>query len=307
MIIRKFTALLALAGSVLIISGFVALLPEKPSAEQFVEVVQANETNFGIGFLLFLLGTLWTSIGVLLSDEEPRPVAGAEATTAAEASSGDMSATEVPVAADAPANVPADTPAPAIPPVAAETPVAAPPPAPAPIPVAAVVAPPASTPEPAPQPAPMPVFQPAPATVEAPQPAPVAAVADPASPPPAAYQILNLLQKEGRLIDFLMEDIEGVDDPDLGAAIRPIHEGLRRILQERLVVEPVLPGPEGEPVDLGEKVDTDAVKLVGNVPVSGPYKGVLIHRGWKLKECKLPELVSGWSGSVIAPAEVEIG
>lgn len=124
--------------------------------------------------------------------------------------------------------------------------------------------------------------------------------------PDAAFQILFLLQKEGRLLDFLSEDLSGVDDEGLGGAIRPIHESLRKILQDRLVIEPVLAEPEGEEVALGETVDPDRIKLTGNVPPKGPYRGVLVHRGWRLKSCKLPELVSGWTGDVIVPAEVEI-
>ena len=124
--------------------------------------------------------------------------------------------------------------------------------------------------------------------------------------PAAAYQILYLFQKEGRLLDFLMEDISGVDDDQLGGAIRPIHEGCRKILHERLKIEPVLQGPEGETVNVPEPHDPEEVKLTGNVPAKGPFSGTLVHRGWRLKECKLPELVSGWSGDVVAPAEVEI-
>ena len=124
--------------------------------------------------------------------------------------------------------------------------------------------------------------------------------------PDAAFQILFLLQKEGRLLDFLSEDLSEIDDAALGGAIRPIHESLKKILDDRLVVEPVLPNVEGDEVSLGETVDPDRIKLTGNVSPKGPYKGVLVHRGWKLKECKLPELVSGWTSDVIVPAEVEI-
>lgn len=140
-----------------------------------------------------------------------------------------------------------------------------------------------------------------------PEPAPVKIVAPPEpAVPPVAYQILALFQKEGRLLDFLMEDIAEVDDESLGGAIRPIHEGCRKILQDRLIIEPVLTDAEGETVNLGENVDPNSVKLTGNVAPSGPYSGVLVHRGWRMKECRLPSLVSGWTGDVIAPAEVEI-
>ncbi|PKL49487.1 MAG: hypothetical protein CVV42_05745 [Candidatus Riflebacteria bacterium HGW-Riflebacteria-2] len=123
--------------------------------------------------------------------------------------------------------------------------------------------------------------------------------------PPAAYQILYLFQKEGRLIDLLKEDVSDYDDETLGGAIRPIHEGCRKLLEDRLILEPVLNEEEGSEVTLDE-IDPEAIKLSGSVPASGPYTGELIHRGWRLKECNLPELVSGWKGNVIAPAEIEI-
>lgn len=123
--------------------------------------------------------------------------------------------------------------------------------------------------------------------------------------PPAAFQILYLLQKEGRLIDLLMEDITDFDDETLGGAIRPIHEGCKKLLQDRLIIEHVLNEEEGDEVTI-EKLDPETVKLSGNVPAEGPYTGELIHRGWRLKECHLPELVDGWSGNVVAPAEIEI-
>lgn len=123
--------------------------------------------------------------------------------------------------------------------------------------------------------------------------------------PPAAYQILYLFQKEGRLIDLLMEDVTEFDDETLGGAIRPIHEGCRKLLKERLIIEHVLDEEEGSEITLDE-VDPEAIKLSGNVPSKGPYTGELVHRGWRLKECHLPELVDGWTGNVVAPAEIEI-
>ena len=122
---------------------------------------------------------------------------------------------------------------------------------------------------------------------------------------PAAYQILYLLQKEGRLIDLLNEDVSEIDDESLGGAVRPVLEGCAKLLKDRLIVEPVLNDEEGSEVTVDE-ADPESIKLSGNVPESGPYKGELVHHGWRLKECKLPELVDGWRGNVIAPAEIEI-
>ena len=124
--------------------------------------------------------------------------------------------------------------------------------------------------------------------------------------PAVAYQILYMFQKEGRLIDLLMEDISELDDETLGGAIRPIHEGCSNLMRERLIVEPVMTGDEQSEVSIPGDYDREAIKLIGNVPPEGPFKGVLVHRGWRLKSCKLPELVDGWAGDVVAPAEVEI-
>ncbi|EKD80913.1 MAG: hypothetical protein ACD_39C02099G0004, partial [uncultured bacterium] len=88
--------------------------------------------------------------------------------------------------------------------------------------------------------------------------------------PPAAYQILYLFQKEGRLIDLLKEDVSGYDDETLGGAIRPIHEGCRKLLEDRLILEPVLNEEEGSEVTLDE-IDPESIKLSGSVPASGPY------------------------------------
>lgn len=123
--------------------------------------------------------------------------------------------------------------------------------------------------------------------------------------PPAAYQILYLLQKEGRLIDMLHENISDYDDETLGGAFRKLHEDLQELIKERFILEPVLNEEEGNTITL-DSIDPDSVKVSGKVPAEGPFTGELIHKGWRLKECKLPEMVDGWKGDVIAQAEIEI-
>lgn len=123
--------------------------------------------------------------------------------------------------------------------------------------------------------------------------------------PPAAYQILYLLQKEGRLIDMLHENIGDYDDETLGGAFRKLHEDLQELIKERFILEPVLNEEEGNTITL-DSIDPDSVKVSGKVPAEGPFTGELIHKGWRLKECKLPEMVDGWKGDVIAQAEIEI-
>src|SRR5271165_2556408 len=44
-----------------------------------------------------------------------------------------------------------------------------------------------------------------------------------------AVQMLGLLQRDGRLIDFLAEDVAAYPDAQLGAAVRSIHTSCRQV------------------------------------------------------------------------------
>jgi hypothetical protein len=146
----------------------------------------------------------------------------------------------------------------------------------------------------------------------APAPAPPAAPAAlPAIPPPAdgtsALQLLSLLQREGRLVDFLQQDIASFPDTDVGVAARVVHEGCRKALRAHATLEPVRTEDEGARVTLAAGFDADAVKLVGDVKGEPPYAGVLRHRGWRARRLELPSLVGDHDAHVLAPAEVELG
>src|SRR5262245_48893552 len=41
-------------------------------------------------------------------------------------------------------------------------------------------------------------------------------------------RVLAVLQRDGRLIDFLEEDIDAYPDAQIGAAVRDIHRGCRK-------------------------------------------------------------------------------
>ena len=140
--------------------------------------------------------------------------------------------------------------------------------------------------------------------------APPAAKPAPAvrTPQPAdgALQILGILQRDSRLIDFLMEDISAYSDDQVGAAVRDLHQQCRDSLTRYLHLGPVIDAVEGSPTKL-ETNDPSVVKLLGNVPVNGkPSGGLLRHKGWKADKIDLPPLAPGANASVIAPAEVEI-
>src|SRR5215469_8453644 len=46
-----------------------------------------------------------------------------------------------------------------------------------------------------------------------------------------AVQMLYLLQRDGRLVDFLEEDVSSYPDGQLGAAVRSIHTSCRQVLE----------------------------------------------------------------------------
>jgi hypothetical protein len=120
-------------------------------------------------------------------------------------------------------------------------------------------------------------------------------------------RVLAVLQRDGRLIDFLQEDIAGYSDAQIGAAVRDIHRGCRKALQEYLVIEPVLDAREEDHVTIAADFDPAAVRLIGNVHGSPPFHGVLKHHGWRARSEQLPALPSSAGVSdVLSPAEVEI-
>lgn len=123
--------------------------------------------------------------------------------------------------------------------------------------------------------------------------------------PDSALQLLGLLQREGRLIDFLQQDVAAFPDADIGAAARVVHDGCRKALAAHVEIRPVREEREGSGVTL-ETVDASAIKLVGNVSGTAPFRGTLRHRGWRALSVRLPEAVAGFDPNVLAPAEVEL-
>lgn len=125
-----------------------------------------------------------------------------------------------------------------------------------------------------------------------------------ASATDGALQLLALLQREGRFVDFLEQDVTSFSDQDVGAAARLVHEGCRRALHAHARVVSVRSEAEGARLTL-EQANAE-VKLVGNVAGSAPFRGVLRHRGWRVEELKLPKLVGAHDPKVLAQAELEL-
>jgi len=118
--------------------------------------------------------------------------------------------------------------------------------------------------------------------------------------------MLALLQRDGRLVDFLEEDVSSYPDGQLGAAVRSIHTSCRQVLERYIKLEPVLPSEEDHPVTVQPGFDAAAIKLVGNVSGELPIRGLLRHRGWRVAAVTLPSLPQGSGRAIVAPAEVEV-
>lgn len=120
-----------------------------------------------------------------------------------------------------------------------------------------------------------------------------------------AIQLLGILQRDGRLVDFLMEDLSGYADAQIGAGVRDVHGSCRTSLARYVTLAPVLGDGEGATVLIDRGTDAARVKVVGNVGGAPPYRGVLRHRGWEATRVELPPLPSTCR-TVVAPAEVEV-
>jgi hypothetical protein len=121
-----------------------------------------------------------------------------------------------------------------------------------------------------------------------------------------AVQMLALLQRDGRLIDFFTEDITGYQDAQVGAAVRGLHQSCRQILEQYVKLEPIIASDEGQAVTIQPGFEPASIKLIGNVMGKPPLRGLLRHRGWRVTEVTLPPLPGEASRTVVAPAEVEI-
>lgn len=119
---------------------------------------------------------------------------------------------------------------------------------------------------------------------------------------------LGMLQDKGRFVDFLMEDISGADDAQLGAVARVVHEGCRGVISEHLEVEPVESTAEGGSVTLPDGYQKDLYRLSGNLSGSAPFQGTLVHKGWKVGSINLPKVIEADNGGLppLAPAQVEV-
>lgn len=122
----------------------------------------------------------------------------------------------------------------------------------------------------------------------------------------AGLAVLGLLQREGRLIDFLQEDVTSFSDAEIGAAARVVHAGSRKVLSQYLTLEPVLKDSEGASVTVPAGFNAERIRLTGNVAGQPPFRGTLKHHGWVATAVRFPAVSPALDPRVIAPAEVEL-
>jgi hypothetical protein len=120
-----------------------------------------------------------------------------------------------------------------------------------------------------------------------------------------ALQMLSIIQRDSRLVDFLMEDIAAYSDDQIGAAVRELHDQCRDSIARYVTLSPVIDGVEGTYAKAPGS-DPNLVKFVGNVPAQPPAGGTLRHKGWRASKVDLPALSAKQDATIIAPAEIEI-
>ncbi|NNF98033.1 MAG: DUF2760 domain-containing protein [Desulfobacteraceae bacterium] len=118
--------------------------------------------------------------------------------------------------------------------------------------------------------------------------------------------LLSVLQRDGRLVDFLAEDLSDYDDAQIGSAVRNIHENCKKTLHKYVRPGAVIDKSEGEEVEIETGYDQRAIKLTGNVSGEPPFNGILRHHGWQAAHTEIPRLSDIRNPRIISPAEVEI-
>ena len=122
-----------------------------------------------------------------------------------------------------------------------------------------------------------------------------------------ALTLLRVLQREGRFIDFVQQDIAAFSDADVGAAARVVHDGCRAVLHQQLELRAISDVAEDEPSKISdpEEIRSGRWKLTGNVGGAPPHQGFVRHCGWLALQCRLPQSVGNDDPAILCPAELE--
>ncbi len=120
-----------------------------------------------------------------------------------------------------------------------------------------------------------------------------------------ALTLLSALQREARLIDLVMEPLEGLEDAAIGAAVREVFRDSQKTLNRMFALQPLADEEDGDPIDLPASPSPAMYRLVGSA--TSATRGTVTHRGWRATKCEVPKWTGATSESnVIAPVEVEV-
>jgi hypothetical protein len=139
-----------------------------------------------------------------------------------------------------------------------------------------------------------------------PAPAPKPAALPPEKVHASGLVLLAALQREGRFVDFLQQDVAGFSDEEVGAAARVVHSGCSKVLKQYFDLEPALGDAEGATVTVPSGFNAQRIRLTGNVTGQPPFKGMLKHHGWVARSIRMPDIADSLDAKVVAPAEVEL-
>jgi len=122
----------------------------------------------------------------------------------------------------------------------------------------------------------------------------------------SALLLLASLQREGRFVDFVRQDVAGFSDEDVGAAARVVHDGCAKVLSQFFEFAPAAQGAEGAPASAPAGFDAQRIRLTGNLTGQPPFKGTLRHHGWVATAVRMPAIAETLDPRVVAPAEIEL-
>ncbi len=122
----------------------------------------------------------------------------------------------------------------------------------------------------------------------------------------AAKQLLKILQKQGRLLDFLTQNIDQFNDKEVANAAKVVHRGCNRALKKHCIIKAIYDTNENTNITLNPNFDRSKVNLTGNHHIKSPIKGILIHKGWQIESLSLPTLTEKANPDILQPAEIEV-
>lgn len=122
-----------------------------------------------------------------------------------------------------------------------------------------------------------------------------------------AISLLAALQREARLLDIVNESLDQYSDAQVGSAARDVLRDSGKVIERMFGLQPLTEVADGSPLETPATFDPAEFRLTGNVSGEAPFRGTVVHHGWKATRCEVPK----WTGKeaasqIVAPVELEI-